>query len=125
MFNAHKGHTWFTENPREHQRRSQACFCLDVWIGSSKMMVCYAALGELVILKQWRHALVDTTTRLLFTGNYEGAIYKFVTTDINELRKKIIITVRDKIRVLWPIKNLRSRIKLCLEVEGDSSEHFS
>lgn len=60
-------------------------------------------------------------------GTMKDVIYKTVPANINELRRKIINTIRTKIRrrdISRPIQNLRRRIQLCLEVEGETFEQL-
>lgn len=60
-------------------------------------------------------------------GTMKDTIYKVVPTDIHELWRKIITTLRTKIRrrdVARSIQNLKRRIELCLEMQGEPFEHL-
>lgn len=60
-------------------------------------------------------------------GTIKNKIYKTLPADVNELRERIITSLRHDIRkrdVSRAIGNLRKRAALCLEVEGGQFEHL-
>lgn len=60
-------------------------------------------------------------------GTMKNHIYKTIPADINELHGNIVNTLTHKIRrrdVRRAILNIRKRIELCLEVEGETFEHL-
>lgn len=60
-------------------------------------------------------------------GCMKDHIYKTVPANIEELRVRIITTLRSHVRrrhVLRAVQNVNKRIRLCVQVEGDSFEHL-
>lgn len=58
-------------------------------------------------------------------GTMKNKIYRIVPRDIDELRRKIVSTLRQIRRrdVIRAINNLRKRVELCLEMDGNQFEH--
>lgn len=60
-------------------------------------------------------------------GTMKNNIYKTLPADLDELRQRIVTTLRHKIRrrdVSRAIANLRKRVALCLELGGGQFEHM-
>lgn len=60
-------------------------------------------------------------------GTMKNKIYKTLPADVDELRQRIVTTLRHDIRrrdVLRAVANLRKRVRLCLQLQGGIFEHM-